>query len=432
MRIGLLPLVLSLLLLNSVGFGEARPVLDLKTAEQMALARDPRIRACQEAVRVARMQRGAAVELKNPELRTSYTRNRSPADPLEPLDVEDSWNEQSVAIRLFPPHLWSIGPLRDAGEARIHKAEAGVRVVERQVVAEVRAAFAEIQYLDESLAVLDPMIGVLETARQGARARQEGSEGTSIESVTADLDYLEAVAERDELRQAMESKRDWLAAMIGAEDLSAWTLKTRVDLPDVDPYKLDLAQLTEEACERRSELDGLSWEWVALKAELRAERSHSLPSLAHIEGAISQESGDQDDDAWSVQAAVEIPVFSLLDRRHENVLAAQMAGLEAQLVATRDQVAREVREALGNLKTASDNWKRFDHDAGPLVREMRAALKTTEDVSGVGINLHTEIKKKTIKTARLWLRSRNAYIRSVLKLEEVVGTDLSGLSAPKK
>ena len=421
--------ILQLAFLGLAGFGEERPLLDLKTAEQMALARDPRIQAQQEAVRVARMERGEAIELKNPELRSSYTKNSSPADPLEPLDVEDSWDEQSVALRLYTPHVWSIGPLRDAGEARIHEAEAGVRTVERQLITEVRTAFAEIQYLDESIALYDPLVSVLETARQTARARQEGSEATPVESVTADLDYLEAISERDELKQALESKRGWLAALIGAGDLSSWNLMTRVDLPSVDPYELDVTRLVEAACERRSELDVLSWEWVALKAELRAERSHSLPSLVHVEGAIKQESGDQEDEAWSVQAAVEIPVFSLLDRRRENVLAARMAGLEAQLVATRDRVAREVKEALGNLKTASDNWKRFDRDAGPLVREMRKVLKATEGEAGIGLGLQAELKKKTIKAAKLWLRSRNAYIQAVLKLEEVIGGDLSEMAA---
>ncbi|MFH0881090.1 MAG: TolC family protein [Lentisphaerota bacterium] len=423
-------LLAGLMMLAAVGgdslAAESRK-LDLATAERLALARDPRLQARKADIETARRKLASVVEWRNPELRGEYADYTSPADSLKPVDADDTWTKQSVGLRVFPPHIWSISALREAARAGIRSAERSLAQEEKLIVREVRTVYAEMLCFRETLSVVDPLLELEREQRATIHEQQDRKEATTADSVTADLDYLELSYERDNFRQLFQAQKDHLAALLGVADLEGWTLPQKVELPVVDVGRLREEDLLEQACAYRKERSLLIGEREALAAGRDVERSRRWPSLAHIEAGYSQEDGIQNDESWRVQAAVEIPVFSLVDRRQDRVLAAEMAGVEARVAVTRDQIAQEVREALDHLKTTDENWRCFRREAEPLMENMSKAMKEIQDTSGVDWATQRYLKEKNLRATQLWIKARHDYLMSILRLEAVVGMDIANM-----
>jgi outer membrane protein TolC len=415
-----------LVILPHVGTaGPVGRVLTLASAEERALQNDPALQPLRAGVDVARSEQRAARAIRDPEARLSYGDNsRAGADG---TTGDESWDEYVYALRLFPPHPGVLGANRRAAQARVRFAEANVRAAEWQVVTEVRSLYQDIRYLEEASGLADRMVDARRVQHDVAKEKREQGVATSAEVTAAGLSHLEAVTARGEVERDLSQAKQRLAMMIGAPGQTDFALAEPSALPGINVSFLDAETVTEAILKQRADVVAIAWQLVAVQSQARAARNEKIPWLSHVQVSYQEEQGFQEDEAWRVQAAVALPLFSVLMPGADEVLAAEVKRWRSELMAARARVVQEIREALAGLMTASEHVRQYEREVGPLIEEMRVALAETGNAEDMGLDLRAQIEERIVAAEQALLDAHHARKQAWLRMEQVLGTDVSVL-----
>lgn len=338
-----------------------------KDLERQALARDPELRPLRVAVEEARAELGAAVEWRDPELRASYGESDSAYTNV--FRPDETGEQAEVALRIYPPHLWNIRPLRDAARARFHAAEADLMHQSWQTVQDVRALGAETAFLRRRIELKEEFIGLLKEKKKLLAELAEQGGVTAMDVVELSSDLMGAAMQAADLRLELQQRQTELAARTGIADYQAddkWNSGPGGKKPDAD-------ELADRAARQRFDLVALAWRAEAARADRRAEAGRKIPSLSHIQiSQGTQEDESRDEDSWEVQAAVEIPIFSLAGRSEERFLKVEERNLADELSARVRQVRMEVQMAADRHAASLKASRDMRREADALLKEYDA------------------------------------------------------------
>jgi len=163
----------------------------------------------------------------------------------------------------------------------------------------------------------------------------------------------------------------------------------------------------------------LACELAAARADFKASRRERLPWLTHTQASFQQEEGLADDEAWSVQAAISIPLFSLAQPGESAVLAADTKQLGIELRIESAQIVTQVREAYGALLLSHRSWLAFEATATPILKELRGARA---DMQQPRLDVLQQIDTRIITVERAACESRYKVYCAFTRFEQVVGT----------
>ncbi|MBU0677003.1 MAG: TolC family protein [Verrucomicrobia bacterium] len=398
--------------------------LDEGTAIRIALQSDPRLGSWNAAVDVARAQRGAAWEMRDPQLRFDYEEVERTSLP-GGMRMIEQYEQYQYALRLYPPNPFVASARKSGGDASISAAAAELAVAERGIAVEVMRLFARISYLEKDIGLLSRLARLNLDRKTFFKEKSAAGEATTGESLSAGLDYLEAASARDTRRRELDLMRAQLGHRLGGAALDNVNLIEPDQRQDVNADQLDEQELISLAMANRQLLTAAEAEVRSAQAGLSEIKRGRWPWFAHIQGGISDEQRDEGNESWFVQAAFEVPVFSWFDGE-EDVRSAQAAEMEARLEGLRSEIRIQVVDALGSLRRAQADLNRFHEETGGITQEMESLLKDVRSEEGVDPELTFDLEKSLVEAQRESLRCNFECQQAVIGLQEATGTDLSG------
>lgn len=302
---------------------------------------------------------------------------------------------------------------REAGEQRIIAAEASVRQLRAERVAEIRRGFFQLLMYERQLAALDAwairLIGV-ERVVGKLRAAGEAS-GYDLRRLARERQAAEA--RRAETRAELERTREQFAALLGG-DLTAYESTFGHLLPDApDGLEIILGKL-----DTRPDLAALGARVAAADLEGRAAARGRIPEVTLGVGTKRGDYGFGRETLTSFSASIPLPVFDYgqpdrqravaqaMAARAEHGLArsraeGQLRGLHrqvTQLVAAASRYRRESSDQSDNLIRIADSAYRAGEST---VLELLDAYKGALEAETITLDLEWKAREAKIELDQL-------------------------------
>ncbi|MDD2237522.1 MAG: TolC family protein [Kiritimatiellae bacterium] len=335
-------------------------------------------------------------------------------------DLDDeSW---SVGLRLYPPNPWGYAAEVSRTEARLHAAEACLRQEQLAVTKDTAICTARILATQVRLQLLHQ----LESA---ARKQLALAEKRPVK------DHADTLRRTLEIQSRLAKTQRELAGLLSdlarltGEPVPPEKLKETWDwLPASAINREELAPLLRGAHTRRPEIALAYWQTCELLADYQAARADNIPWFRNIDVAYDhgnrdesggynsessalqrerqgsttytdfadgdrrtsvrssdgqthirqQETGaetaSRSSDEWSVQAAIEIPLFQWFSGQSAKSRDRARAAL-ADLQSTRQAARRDIRTQLLILRKSRNDLVQFKRTMLPSVRELAKRIQ---------------------------------------------------------
>jgi outer membrane protein TolC len=179
--------------------------------------------------------------------------------------------------------------------------------------------------------------------------------------------------------------------------------------------------LRELALQHRPDLGAAAWRVGALEKRARVACRRKLPWFSHVQVSYDDETGLPSDEAWSVQAAFEIPVFQHVLAADADVASAEVRRGQAELLDLRRMVVQDVECAYRQAKASAERREAVRRAAGEMIAEIDTALRRAAESGGL-----PAIDRNRLELERLELQQRvneldHLYYEALLTLESAVG-----------
>jgi outer membrane protein TolC len=320
--------------------------LALADAIRLALQNSPELQAALARVRGAEAEASQARLLPNPILNVALRFSTTTGTP----DVDAGLAQELIAILRRP------GRARVA-DARLRAAAADAVTAALEVVGNVRERYTGVQSLDALFAVLEERRRLVNRLLELARARQAAGEGTPLDVLTLQAQWVELDTEISDRELERRSQRLALSRLIGQPSGAAdWAVS-----PWSPPGRAAAeSEWVAAALERRPEVQAKQWELAAREQELAQTRF--VPWDDTSVGVAAERQG-----GWSVGPSLNmpLPVFDVGQARRAAAEAA-LAGARHDLTQARRAVIEEVRQAHATLLASQGNLDRVRNELIPL------------------------------------------------------------------
>jgi cobalt-zinc-cadmium efflux system outer membrane protein len=323
---------------NAIAFrNEAEPMdwpplpngaLSREQAVRLGLSHDPRIQSSLAKVRVAEADANQARLLPNPILTLDA---RWPIQSGSNFAIEPSLSIDLIAI-LQKPTLIS------AADQRLREAAANALVTVLDVISEIEQAYVSARLVDDEIANAERRLQRLQRLRDLARKRLEAGEGTRLDRLTIDGQWMQASLDLSDLRLQREEERLLLARLLNQPRSAAnWELEA----PDV-PTQRELVPESDwiaAALANRPEVVSKVWELRSLGADLK------LTNLAPLQGGELGVHAEKDPQ-WRIGPVwtTPVPIFDWGQ--------AQRAKVRAEIAGARHDLAEQQLEIVQGVRTA--------------------------------------------------------------------------------
>ena len=158
------------------------------------------------------------------------------------------------------------------------------------------------------------------------------------------------------------------------------------------------------------------------RARYEAHRQKSMPWFEYVQISYQQgRLGSPDDETWSLQAAVGLPVVTALQARDRGASAAVLRETEALLDHQRAVIVNDVEESYARFRTALAYHAARRHAADRLMKQIRQT--EDETIAALGAE-HLEILRLREQLAELelsLLETEYAARRAALALRRAAG-----------
>ena len=378
---------------------------------RLALERDPALAAARSELDAARARRRAALSPDDPELRVGLGRNhRGRAG-----GATETYEDYEIGLRFFPPNLWQRSALRDRADAELEIARARLALLEHRAAREVRADYFRLRELKSDLEFTARQEEIRAERQSIVRELAEAGRATSPEVARAASRWLEARQAGEEIRRETGRLRRRLEARTGLDDLGAVSPRPR---PEID--RSEEWRLTEMPEPDHPEVEVRRWRLRAADAEHRLARGESAPWLNHLQVAYGDDDRPGRNDAWSAQAAVSVPLFSLLYRPQREEAAGKLAA-RARLREINLTLETEAAQARADWLAALDSHRETAEVCRPLAREIRENLELLEADPEIERLAVLNLEDSLLETERVLTRSAFEVERTRRALEDALG-----------
>ncbi|MBP7009656.1 MAG: hypothetical protein KBC66_07640 [Kiritimatiellae bacterium] len=331
---------------------------------------------------------------------------------------DDGW---SVGVRLYPPNPWSYAAQVSLADARFHAAAARLGQEQLDITEETAVLAARLLQVRKEIQLL---------LRLDAVARKELGQ-VANRPVTDQADALRrTLGIQTRLARAEHVRADLLSelARLTGHEIDPNALEPEWDwLPVGEITREAIEPLVHEVHARRPDIACAYWQACELIAEHHAARAENIPWIqsvdlaydrdrrnrsagydassraretaggqsrtqtAYADGTLrssressheqarlreqesGRETGSQHAEEWSLQAAIEIPVFQWLSRQSSRARGLAEAA-RADLQNSRRSARHDLRTRLRLLRKTRDDLERFKETLHPAVTELARQL----------------------------------------------------------
>jgi len=413
--------------------------LSADQAVKLALERSPELSALGHQIEEDRAQVDAALRLRDPQLRfTDFRSSRLLVAPSE----DDGWSARKgfedfeVGLRWSPPNLGSWDARRATAERRVDQSAASLQQERRDLVADVRTQYAAILSLDRQLELAATAVELRHQLRVLTARRIEQQAATALDQSLSELDYLDAMADREQLVSERRERYHAFLMLLGQPAEADFELSEADGTPCRDS-EATLAALVVRARTQQPRLEVAQARIAEVDAELNAAYMELIPWFDYVEVSymVGQpvRDGRPDDlydaDTFRLRFGINLPLFDYFRQPEIDGLRARRARYEDELAALEQRLDLRVRRALDDLKgrvalhqsyaAADEEW--VDRS---LTKVQRALEVGEADLLQLAL-----VQSRTLRARRARLRSHLRCQQSFIELERLVG-ELPGAGAP--
>jgi outer membrane protein TolC len=406
---------------------EPARLLDVATVTQMALENSglPRRHAAASAFLAA--EADTVNRIPDPQLRGQYgTRRRGDDDASVTGDARDTTRSAEVAVRFYVPNAYAGNSSRRATLAE-RDAEDAAWLRERWTLfCDVRQLLLDVLYYEKRLVLLEQRVELACHNQERINALKNAGEVTAFDSIDDNLDYLREMRERDEVQRELTCVSGRLILLTGIEQPQDWRLAfQRMDQVVRLDHFAELDSLLEMADTSRPEVQQAENQLRAAQWKLSAERRKSLPWIDFFQVGYEQNDLDnRDDTTWSVQAGLNLPLVSAVSSSKRRVARAEIEQAEAELVSARQQIEREVKEAVFRLHTALKSRINIRDRVDPVIGQAEKMIDDAAHEAGYDEFELNGFKRRLLDARMVQLDAEYVLRSSMLNLERAIGADI--------
>ncbi len=396
--------------------------LDLEEALSLARSRNPRYRASQLEIDLARARKVIAETYPyNPELGVEGAR----ALPFR--------GAEDFVARLSISHTFEIGGQRgyrtavaDADIARSGAATAAARLL---LGAQVTAQFYEVVFLKQREAIAGQNLDVARQLLEAAEARFKAKQIPEIEVNLVRLDHGRAKTEKEEAAREVRIARARLAALIGEPEIIEFDLKGELGVIVVIP---DRERLHRSARENRPEVAAARAQALMMKEKVRLAESLAVPDVraglfAERESAIFDTSSgtlSDRDNIVGIDLSVALPFFNT--RRGERLEAeVEQRRAEIEITAIMQEIRRDVELAVARLEAARSVVESYERELNRLAQQNLDDMRKAYEAGEVGTLQILRAQEDLNRVKAAYLDAQFALRLALTEIEAAVGTKLS-------
>ncbi len=449
-------------------------VLDVHSAITAALAHQPEIVLLRQAMEVARAEAVTCSGLLNPELRvgydvggqrterTWYTNTAYNVIPpytntaWRPLDArgDDARDQDTLqlALRIFPPNPWLLWAQGDGARARFAAASADLRAAEWRLLCGVRKLFNTLDYLEQDLELAGKLVAIRQAEAETLRILADKQQVTAVDELAAVQRHYQVLMDRERMEASLAQKRAELSAMTGIP--VAGVLQDPPAAREAGLRALGgdrLAAMRVKVIENRQEVVAAYWRQQSAQASLREAKSLRIPWFTHIQGSYTRgrshealsaaanlqtvpgaipdpvlATDESQDESWGIEAAVEIPVFSL-GPGATRLQRADCRRWTAVFGETTRNVLTQFDGAVTAWQDASRRSARLETDSGALIKraeDLAAEITARRDLAPGDTG---KVQETILQMKRTVLQSHFERQQAWLLLEEAFGASLKAV-----
>jgi outer membrane protein TolC len=444
--------------------------LSADQAIERAISRSTRVLELVTSVDIASKERLAARDLRDPELRLSYgesdgesVRATQSTDTelagitglgTETGTIENEGSQYRVGLRFFIPNPFERRARESAQTADIYARVADLYQAQWDIAIDVRKLFATVRYLEEDIATLSKLTGVYSDVLERERSRLDKGVGGLNDVMTASRRFLSVLSSRDQLIREQEARLRDLALLVSVSASSIQLTPDDAPLDTDTVYNWQTAQLVTLATAHREDLIARAWLTRAAEARHKESRSANVPWPSHVQASYSESESegtrsfngsdldptrnriqnsqssstdDGDGEAWRIDAAISLPIFSWVSHASD-VREAELRQARALEAHTIDRVQRDVEHAIERVRSAHEAKRRFDEQTQALIDEIRR----TVDKGAIAVLNDVDVarlKEELLNARRTRQRAAHDHTLSLIQLEKAMGLRLETIGA---
>lgn len=374
------------------------------------LARNPGIAALRAAARAAAARVEPAGVLKDPQL--SYA--------LAPQTIGGTGLGQRITLSQAIPWPGTLALRETAARGDAKAAEADLADLRLEIIAAIKAAFAEWYYVHRALSVNKANQALLTELRQVAETRYATGRATQQDALQAEVQLARLQEQALALKRQRRSIRAQINALLyrPADQPLPPPAAVRAQPAPVPPFNA----LQQIAIETHPELKRLQAKLAAQRTKVGLAKKNFYPEFQLSTGYNSL--WEAQDKRWSVGVSISIPwnrskYRSLLD-------AAQADAMQARwhLADRRAKLLSQLAAARAAVVAANKTIALYQERLVPLARaNLDAALANYRAGAGAFLEVINALVNKLTTALRL-ARARANYLRRRAELERRAGGDL--------
>lgn len=281
-------------------------------------------------------------------------------------------------------------------------------------------AFVDVLIAQERFKVLSEFVSIARKTRASVDARMKGGKASPIELDRASVALARAQALQKGERVRIDAAKRRLSAQWGSQRVDFGRAIGRLGNGYVTPQPEVLVALIDN----NPALARWGDEINRRAAQLTLEHAKAIPDVSI--GAGLRRYQENDSTAMVASVSVPIPIF---DRNQGNIAAAErrVAKAESEHQATRNELYATLIEALGELNVAATQLNALEKDVLPGAQQAYDKTKIGFDEGKFDILSVLDVQRTVFETRLEVLTARADYEKARVKVEALVGRDLSGM-----
>ncbi|MEM7391603.1 MAG: TolC family protein [Verrucomicrobiota bacterium] len=399
---------------------EADEPISLQTAIELAIANSDLVADLEADVDVAEARILALSDLRAPELRAMVGG--------EDRSGESENMNYRLSFRYFPANPWVKEPLKAAEYARMRRVLAEAEQEKWSITVRVKQLFADLNYADEQIALIDRLTEVYRGDYEAAKQRVEKNIATLDQIVGDSRRYLQSIGFRGEAVSRREDLLRELADVMGMElkQFSVNAADRNFQVGGTPAYNQNIFR--KPAFERRPDLFVEHWRTEQARYDYEAAGKESRPWFRHLQltytfGETGIFSADEASNELRLETAVTLP--GLTPEGHaDDVLLKEYEQAAVKLAAAAHRADQEMTNAMVAFRAAEENLKTFDERTAPLLAELESNRNALQGLDKMTPAIMAEILRQSLESEQTRRELAHGVVRSALRVEAVTGRRL--------
>jgi len=405
--------------------------LNADQAVLLALEHSPELTALDCKLQEDRAGVDAALRLRNPQLRISDLRSsRLIVEPYNSgWDAGTAFEDFEVGLRWAPPNLGSWSARRARAERRVDQTAASQRQQQRDLAARVRSQHAALLNLDRQLALATTAVELRDKLRGLIARRLKAQAATALDQSLSELDYLDAVADLEQLGSQRRERYHSFLALLGQAAEADFELSDE----DSTPCRLPpdtLQELVARARVGQPRLEMMEARLAEVDAELSRADLELIPWFDYVELSymigqgdfLSASHSERNVDTLRLRMGINLPLLDQNQSERE-VLRARRSRHQAEQEAALQRLALRVRRALDQLKGQVSLYQRYSEADRDWVDKSLAQIEQALEAGEADLVQLALVQSRTLRARRAWLRTHLRCQEAHIELERLVGSD---------